>query len=118
MLQTIEIEEFKLKWRWTNPNYKELSQPELAQILPLASHSANEVFKEAMELRNSIKVNKSLSTEEPDNVSAWLNSLIPDEPIILSWDNETGVKTESQLFKKYWEKCGFILKRAENLTGL
>jgi len=113
-MQTTTIDEFPLKWRWTEKKYCLLSEEELSQITPLASLSAKEVWETSLTFtsdRNDFSPNYNLFTkiESIDatnvvGVRQWLKGKIPNCEIIVSWQPSIAVLTNAELFIKYWDE--------------
>src|SRR5687768_6056811 len=107
-MHTVEIEKFPLRWRWMDEKYCLLPDHELRKILPLSESAAAKVwetsirfldadseFSPSAELFTDFEF---LSAEDSNLVRPWLRSKMPDGEIIVSWQPELAVITESDLF--------------------
>jgi hypothetical protein len=94
-MQTIAIEKFPLKWRWTDENYCLLPDDELAKIRPLSTSAAAVVWQVSRRLVISqddctpsselFAAIEFIPANDSNSVNAWLRSKIPDGEIIVSW---------------------------------
>ncbi|WP_039850188.1 hypothetical protein [Grimontia indica] len=112
-MQTASIDKFPLKWRWTEEEYCLLSQDELAQITPLSQESAKEVWETSLKFasdKNDFSPNNELFTDissieaiDQNKVREWLANRLPKCDIIVSWQPDTAVLTNTDLFIQYWD---------------
>lgn len=105
---------FPLRWRWTDKRYSVFSEDQLSRIRPLRSERALGVFQLAQKsfsaVPNAFDTDERLfepgdriDSESPD-VGQWLASRIPaDVPVIVLWDKEHAVLTDSGLFLAQWD---------------
>lgn len=109
----MRIQDHKLAWRWTDPAYAVLPNKVLAQMHSVTSDEAKALYKRAQGFMG----NHGLSTElRPEMVSAeeaaseagsnWLKQHQPhlEQPVSLSWDSETALRTTWGVFISYWPK--------------
>jgi len=112
-VQTTSIDKFRLKWRWTEEEYCLLSEDELFQIIPLALESAKEVWETSLtfvsdksdfspcdELFTDIN---SIEATNKNAVREWLSDKVPKCEVIVSWQPDTAVLTNTELFIQYWD---------------
>ena len=112
-LHTTSLENFPLIWRWTDPKYIVLTEEELSQIQPLDKASAKIVWKQSLEFasnKNDFSPNEKIfnrvegiDSQNYEVASSWLKEKIPDVEIIVTWQPEFAVITNSNLFIKYWD---------------
>lgn len=110
-LQTTNIKEFELSWRWTQESHTVIPENDLFLIQPLSLDSAIQVFESANKLLSSTKVeSKGLTIQHIE----FLKSNLTEEPIIISWGKETAVKTNTVIFIKYFDD--FCYPSSDDIT--
>jgi len=109
----VAIDEFPLKWRWTDVKYAQLSAATLAAVRPLSVPKANIVWATSQlfvrhdtldpELFEPVVQFNGAKLSEND-VSMWLQTLgIPrDVSVLLSWDREWAVSAPFVIFCDNW----------------
>ena len=112
-MQITSIDKFPLKWRWTDEKYCLLSKDELSQITPLAPSSAKEVWEASLTFasgESDFSPNKELFTQiksieaiDDKEVRKWLSDKLPRCEIIVSWQEDMAVLTNTDLFIQYWD---------------
>lgn len=112
-MQTISIDDFPLKWRWTEEQYRLLSKDELSQITPLAPQSAKYVWETSMIFasgKSDFSPSNKLFTDiasidatDESTVKKWLADKIPKCEVIVSWQPDIAVLTNTELFIQYWD---------------
>lgn len=112
-MQTTNIENSPLKWRWTEKEYCQLSDSELSKIIPLAPRSAKEVWEKSLTFaskESNFSPNNILftditqiETKYENKVRQWLKDRMPNGEIIISWQPDLAVLTETELFIKNWD---------------
>lgn len=127
------IDDFPLKWRFTDPKYVELSDAHLAQVRPLDEQSSRRLWDyigqsglhgsdpfRAGFFRNLESVS-TLHDEgdyagEDSRVRNWLyQCALPFEKrVLLSWQPDLAVETTWQLLVKYWSD--FYYPTSDDLT--
>jgi hypothetical protein len=113
-MQTISLEEFPLRWRWTEEEYCLLSDDELSQIAPLAPKPAKDVWETSLKFSSAssdfspntdLFINiESVSASDYDTVKRWLSERVLSSEIIVSWQPDLAVLTNTDLFIKYWSE--------------
>jgi hypothetical protein len=108
------LENFSLKWRWTDERWNKLPPASLTQINPLTAEKCREIWEiqkqylfpeglgeEFFEKTEMIRTD----TAEESEISKWLASRMGDEQeaIIVLWNKKTAVKTTSKIFCNYWD---------------
>ena len=118
---SIEMENFKLKWRFTDIHWNKLPEIKLSQIIPLSRTGANVISeiikKEKISLNipfthnhfRTIDKAKILENNE-QIVKEWLfKRTIPlEQEIILYWDNETAAITNWKIFVEYFDDFFYL----------
>ncbi len=109
----IPLELFSLKWRFTDPKYNELPKEKLAQIKPLNKKTSFDLHEHARIFLNNfhLDINRFKSIENLDTpheyflTREWLENKLPKESkeIIVSWDAETSVRVDREIFYEYWD---------------
>lgn len=113
---SIEMEDFKLKWRFTDSTWNELTEDHLNQIIPLSNTGAKEISKIIKNAGTSLNIpfthnyfktidKVKLLENNEQIIKKWLYSrCIPfQEEIILYWDDETAALTNWNIFVKYYD---------------
>ena len=123
----IPMEDFNLKWRFTDENYDVLPQIHLDQLKPLDEEAAEIIdnyindnnlhddfpFKDDFFVKN-----KEIDIEEgkEKKIERWFGTLglhLEDE-VYLSWDPETALKTKVKYVIKYWNSLYY--RDSDDLT--
>lgn len=113
---SIKMENFKLKWRFTNSLWNKLPERNVHQIIPLSNIGANEISKIIKKEKTSLNIPfthdyfrvidkaKILSNNEKI-IENWLlaRAISPQQEIILYWDDETAVITNWKTFVEYFD---------------
>ncbi len=106
------LEDFPLKWRWTDPKYNVLPPDTLASIKPFTLAKAKELLKISMAFADSHgllpdhfeHIEGIDASVEADIVRNWLTDRLPaNEEIIISWDQDSAVQVSSKVFCNYWD---------------
>ncbi len=111
----ISLKDFPLSWRWTNPKFNLLPQEILLKIKPFNEIVSKKIWKRSTEFAGddtSFKPNHLLF-EAPDKIETyskdetdiieWLSTRIPTTKIIVSWQPNTAVFTDTEVFIQYWD---------------
>ncbi len=118
-LTTIPMDQFALKWRFTDPKYDLLPDEHLAQIKPLDEPSARRVWRFISEARllgelpsllgffrhiESVTFDWEYSDTETARIKKWLDHLgIPfRQSVFLAWEAQWAAITTWKMFVKYW----------------
>ena len=112
-MQTIDMAEFPLKWRWTDEKYCILPESDLKKIHPLSKAASAIAWKTSLRFVDSTNHCAPSSVlfdsidntpaENPESVRYWLTSRIPNEEVIVSWQPDIAVITTTEIFIKYWD---------------
>jgi hypothetical protein len=117
----VPMEQFSLRWRWTDPKYRVLSGNELALVRPFDASAAAAAHSSAINILTftsptisatgvaSLTLDENAvshdASGEPQLVRHWLRELISgwDSEVIISWDPHTAVLAPWSLFVAYWD---------------
>ncbi|MBE7689025.1 DUF2947 family protein [Tenacibaculum finnmarkense genomovar ulcerans] len=112
----IPMNEFSLKWRFTEEEYDILPETDLNELKPLNKVGAEFIndYLSSRQIHSEIPFKKGLFrnldrakilNENEEDITKWLyESEIPfDKEVYLSWDNETGMITKWEYIVKYWD---------------
>jgi hypothetical protein len=106
------IKNFSLSWRWTDSKYSQFSEDELKKIRPLKTIIAMQYYKEGISLLNKDAFTPSkdkfhkienIQATQFKEVQNWLRSKITVNEIILSWDSNTAISVNTDLFIEKWD---------------
>lgn len=110
-----ELSTFALRERWTDARNALLSADELPRIRPLRREKANDIWRVSLETTardrdSDVDERYFEPAERISSVSretlAWLKSRMPRgrAPILVSWQPELAVFTDSELFLAHWQE--------------
>jgi hypothetical protein len=109
----ISINDFRLKWRFTEDKYNRLPEYDLSLIQPLSNRKAMEFNRYSQKFIGNAtllesKFSRVESLEITDNYSAvrdWLTATQIDSStkVAVSWDNTDCVISLWCIFCKYWD---------------
>jgi len=122
-LATIDMDEFRLKWRWTDAKYCLIPNSDLNLISPLNKTDSEIAWKKSLEFPNgdsesstdnlNFKDTQTGEVEE-NEILSWLNEKLPHCQILISWQPDTAVITNTQIFIKYWDE--FCYPSSDDVT--
>lgn len=108
------LESFPLGWRWLDKKYADLPEEIIAQINPLKTEKAIEIYSKQSSLvekyfdQNDFfsESKNSLNFQSKDNifVKNWLKQKISDveSQIYLSYEEKLSIRTTKEIFCDYW----------------
>jgi hypothetical protein len=101
------LEQFPLRWRFTDPRRSAIPPEALKRIRPLTASRANECAA-AARVRGSEERTFGVtfrSDDRPDDVRSRLRGLppAPGEEILVSWNSNTAVTSTWDVFVAYWD---------------
>ena len=107
------LNDFPLKWRWTDERWNKLPPEKLAQINPLANIKAEEINKSHIKYlsldgfdKELVEQEEIIRTESADfsTIRDWLKARIGDSfsEVFISWNENLAVQTTSEIFCDYW----------------
>lgn len=100
------LEDFPLKWRWTDAKWDRLPPEATTQIISLTESKAAELFEFQKQFNNSINTSKEIldtSSAEIQTVEDWLTTRIGGENyVFVSWNQNWAVRTTAEIFCRYW----------------
>lgn len=110
------MDQFPLKWRWTDPRWNELPAEDLARIRPLAAFKAEELCERGIAFYHAFKLRRELFTSiaefeyetaiDPSTTGRpWLQARsVPEGCSVLVYlGQELAVLTDWPTFVKYWD---------------
>ena len=108
---TTGLDEFSLKWRWTDERHANLCDEERARIRPLRPAAAAAAWRlsigsvsEELELDPSVYEDVERAPARTKSDSGFLTRLPAGRiPVVVSWDQHTAVLTDSELFVQRWD---------------
>src|SRR5687768_10682487 len=90
------LEEFPIKWRWTDSRWNKLPEDALKTIMPFTEAKAHELSQHSLEYRNYAGLSESVfenisqidASGDLFEVKQWLLNYCSDENqmVIVSWD--------------------------------
>jgi hypothetical protein len=107
----MRIQDHKLAWRWTDPQYVVLPEDVLARMIPVHPDEAGKLYERALPMLGEDALAASfaqwkIKTEklEPSIASTWLMAMQPnqDQMVVLSWDKDAALRTNWGVFVAYW----------------
>jgi hypothetical protein len=111
-MKEIPINKFSLGWRWTDSKYSQFSEDELIQIKPLENIIARKYYEEGFSLleknyfipsKHKFHKIENIQATQSKEVQNWLKDRITVDDIILSWDKDTAITVNTNLFIKKWD---------------
>jgi hypothetical protein len=111
------MEQFALKWRFTDPRYRVLPAVHLEQVKPLSSDSSRRLWELTLPLHGDLPFTPglfgtvesvSLDNSDPAGIRAvrkWLfGRKVPfKSPVYLSYQPEWAIATTWKMVVKYWD---------------
>lgn len=121
-MKTGDLSTFPLKWRWTSNPHNQLLPHELEQIKPLGQMIAIQMaLKSETFYLNEIEFVEELyeavefiNAHNFQETQKWLKEKMGSEEIIVSWDANNAVITNTQLFSQYWD--AFCCSSYDNIS--
>ena len=124
----IPMEQFALKWRFTDPQYRILPSVHLEQLRPLSPESSRQVWRLTLPLHedlpftaNIFRVVDSMLLDDADPtairaVRKWLFGRgVPfKSPVFVSYNPEWAIATTWKMVVKYWD--AFWYPGSDDLT--
>lgn len=128
---TVPMDQFPLKWRFTDPRYDVLPPAHLAQVKPLAPADARQIsdmiraagihrdmpFTEGYFRKvTSTAISDRMDPEEERRIRKWLyqRGLPFQRRVLLCYQPEWSIETTWKLFIKYWS--AFYYPYSDDLT--
>ncbi|MES9830584.1 MAG: hypothetical protein ABW201_20215 [Candidatus Thiodiazotropha sp.] len=104
-LEKTNIDNFKLKWRWTDPDYLDMPEEDLDKINVLSPESASAVFGESLRLiqESNIENEGQRISANNSDVTEYLARIDVESKILVSWSPDCAVVTTLNIFIKYWD---------------
>jgi len=124
---TTSIEEFNLRWRFTEEKYNLLSPEDLSKIHPLNEDGTKVLDStiDSLDIRKGYELNKDYFTSIVElnmrnqtgvEIKNWLDQIQiePEKNIFLLWDSFGAAITKWHIFKKYYDD--FFYPVSDDLT--
>ena len=118
---TMDIRTFKLAWRWTDPKYTEFPEAVLNQLFPLNMNEALKIDSKLRSFYDGPKLKRELlyawerhHADIPCESFLEGLSIQGETEVYLSWDIETALKTNWNIFSQYWDD--FCYPASDDLT--
>ena len=112
---TVPMEDFSLRWRFTDPKYFMLPPVELEQIEPLDALSARRLFELRSRWRPMPSLHiawphvastaiKGYGADEVARVREWLfqRNVTPKQQVYASWSSHEAAMTRWEIVATYW----------------
>ena len=107
------LDEFPLKWRWTDSRWNELRADALHGIRPFTESKARELSQYSLTFSDAYGLSESqfenISRVEAmagsPGVREWLSACHaePDQWVVVSWDHRHAVLVRWNMFCEYWD---------------
>ena len=107
------INEFPLKWRWTDSRWNKLPQEALHAIRPLSESKARELCQYSLECTDHSGLMESLfervsridTFDDSSDIRLWLLARTSDlnQTVAVSWDNDLAALVRWKVFCDYWD---------------
>jgi hypothetical protein len=109
------MDQFPLRWRWTDPKWNELPPGRLSRILPLTASKARAFYERELALFHALNLRRDrfsrilehddTASVDPATARHWLRSLpVPEgQSVLVLWDRETAALVDWRTFCEYWD---------------
>jgi hypothetical protein len=106
------LDEFPLKWRWTDSRYHQLPDDALSAIRPLTQEKASELVEYSLGFTHHAGLSESQFEDvsrrdaaDYPGVAPWLSELGPakNQTVIVSWDYKCAALVSWEVFCDYWD---------------
>lgn len=114
----IKIADFALNWRWTDPHYCMMPLNDIGQIYPVDEESSKYIWDESLLLIDdhdelAVPNDKFLKCELADidqivDVIDWLKQRLPKCDVVINWQPDCSVITNTALFIRYWDDFCYL----------
>ena len=102
----MDVRDFALGWRWTDPARRRLDEGTLSAIRPQSESAARELARQAADRRRGTQGGATAfrADDDPATVRRALEALGVDEraSIVVSWNESTAVLTRWSVFLAHW----------------
>lgn len=106
------LNDFPLKWRWTDERWNKLPENALNTIQPFTDEKARELLKYSLEFgdykglsaSSFENVSRIDASGDPAQIKYWLQNQFSDknQDVIVSWNDHHAVSVRLDVFCKYW----------------
>lgn len=107
------LDEFPLRWRWTDPRWNELPDDALKAIQPFTDGKARELLQYSLGFSNASglfeshfeHISRIDAPADSPVVHQWLldRSQDKDQMVIVSWDHHHAALVRWDVFCEYWD---------------
>lgn len=107
------LDEFPLKWRWTEPRWNVLPADALKAIRPFSDEKARELLQDSLAFSNEAGLIESnfdslssiVAPTDSMEVRQWLLERSTDkhQKVIVSWDHNHAALVRWDVFCEYWD---------------
>ncbi|HSB10822.1 MAG TPA: hypothetical protein VLM38_15145 [Blastocatellia bacterium] len=107
------LDEFPLKWRWTDSRWNKLPNDALDAIQPLGESKARELCQYTFGFTDHNGLIESLfdrvlqigASDESPEIQHWLIARAPDlnQTVVVSWNNDLAALVRWEVFCRYWD---------------
>lgn len=107
------LNEFNLKWRWTDSRWNKLPANALNSIQPLTESKAHELCQHLLAFENQSGLIESLfesiarinTSGDESEIRQWLinRSSDPNQSVVVSRDNRLAAQVKWEVFCEYWD---------------
>lgn len=118
------VEDFPLKWRWTDPRWNKLPDENLDRVRPLTITKAAEMNTLSTQFISNIGlldssftvINRFETAADEEATGVWLRARFDDgiQEVIISWDERLAVLTDWSIFQIFWDD--FCYPASDNVT--
>lgn len=108
-----ELDDFPLKWRWTDEKWDVLPDDAVILIRPYTDLRAREILELSLKFGNAEglfqsrfdKVEQFDASVDPAKVTEWLqrSTLGQKQQVVVSWDHHLAVLVDCSVFCEYWD---------------
>ena len=107
------LNEFPLKWRWTDSHWHELPDEALETIQPFTEDKSHELLQYSLTFSNALglfespfeNISRTPAPANSSEVRQWLLDRSDNkiETVIVSWDEHNAVLVRWDVFCEYWD---------------
>jgi hypothetical protein len=108
-----ELDDFPLRWRWTDEKWNVLPDEALKSIRPYTDLGARKILEFSLKFGDAKglfrshfeKVERFKTNVDSTLVTKWLRKSISSQPVqvVVSWDHHHAVLVDWNVFCEYWD---------------
>jgi hypothetical protein len=109
----MNIREFPLAWRWTDPRHAQFSEDLLSKLAPVEPREAERLYEQSRRSLEGDNLSSSLfpritrhdAAIESDMRRDWLRTCwrAVDDQVVVSWSTELALRTTWEIFTAHWD---------------